>query len=26
MQPGDAAVMGSGIMGLTSARLLQDAG
>ena len=26
LQPGDAAVMGSGIMGLTSARLLQDAG
>ena len=25
-QPGDAAVIGSGIMGLTSARLLQDAG
>ena len=26
MQPGEAAVIGSGIMGLTSARLLQDAG
>ena len=26
MKPGDVAVMGSGIMGLTSARLLQDAG
>lgn len=26
MTPGDAAVIGSGIMGLTSARLLQDAG
>ena len=26
MQPSDAAVIGSGIMGLTSARLLQDAG
>ncbi|MDJ0939927.1 MAG: FAD-dependent oxidoreductase [Woeseiaceae bacterium] len=26
MQPGDVAVIGSGIMGLTSARLLQDAG
>jgi glycine/D-amino acid oxidase-like deaminating enzyme len=26
MQPGDVAVIGSGVMGLTSARLLQDAG
>ena len=26
MQPGEAAVIGSGVMGLTSARLLQDAG